>query len=60
MTQSSASDYPELPLDLADAQSQAMAAVQRAVNSGYQRLQIDILIPDLKPENLARPFFRGV
>jgi hypothetical protein len=58
MTQSSSSDYPELPLDLEDAQSQAMAAVQRAVKSGYQRLQIDILIPDLKPEILARPFLQ--
>lgn len=58
MTQSSSSDYPELPLDLADAQSQAIAAVQRAVNAGYQRLQIDILISDLKPEILARPFLQ--
>lgn len=58
MSQPQSSDLPDLPLDLADAQAQAMAAIRRAVAAGYQRLQVDILMPDIKPEILARPFLQ--
>lgn len=47
---------PELPDDLAGAQAQALTAVQAALEAGYNRLQVEILAPDLKPDTLAYPF----
>ncbi len=47
---------PPLPTDLADAQAQAVQAIQAAIEAGYSRIQVDILVPDIKPEILAYPF----
>jgi hypothetical protein len=46
----------DLPVDLASAQLQALQAAQQAIADGYRRLEIEILVPDLKPEPLALPF----
>ncbi|MEO0853756.1 MAG: DUF1995 family protein [Cyanobacteria bacterium J06648_11] len=48
--------YPELPDDLAGAQAQALEGIRAALEAGYHRLQVDILVPELKPDVLARPF----
>lgn len=48
--------YPELPDDLAGAHAQALEGVHAALAAGYYRLQVEMLIPDIKPEILARPF----
>lgn len=48
--------HPELPDDLADAQAQALTGIRAALAAGYSRLQVDILLPELKPDILARPF----
>ncbi|MEM9535178.1 MAG: DUF1995 family protein [Cyanobacteria bacterium P01_E01_bin.45] len=47
---------PELPDDFSGAQAQALTAVQAALEAGYNRLQVEILAPDLKPDVLAYPF----
>lgn len=51
---------PELPRDRAEAQAQAIQAAQAAIEAGYTRLLIEILVPDveLKPEILAQPFLQ--
>lgn len=46
----------DLPVDLASAQAQALQAAQQAIADGYRRIEIEILVPDLKPEPLALPF----
>ncbi|MGQ9838193.1 MAG: DUF1995 family protein [Cyanobacteriota bacterium] len=48
--------FPDLPVDLAQACQQAKQATQLALQAGYRRLLIEIIAPDLKPEELARPF----
>ncbi|MEM9156645.1 MAG: DUF1995 family protein [Cyanobacteria bacterium J06642_2] len=48
--------YPDLPDDLADAQAQALEGVRAALAAGYSRLQVDILVPEIKPDVLAQPF----
>ena len=52
--------YPELPRDLAEAQAQAIQGLQAAIQAGYTRLLVEILVPDveLKPEILAQPFLQ--
>ncbi len=45
-----------LPDDFVAAQTQAVAACQAALAAGYKRLQVEILMPDLKPDVLAAPF----
>lgn len=49
-----------LPQDLAEAQQQAVAAIQAAQAAGYVRMQVDIVVPDIKPEGLARPLLGAV
>jgi hypothetical protein len=48
--------YPQLPADFEAAQQQAVQALKAALAAGYQRLQVDLLVPDLKPDVLAYPF----
>jgi hypothetical protein len=50
------SQFPDLPVDLAQACEQAIRATQLAMQAGYRRLLIEIIAPDLKPEVLAHPF----
>lgn len=52
--------YPELPRDLAEAQAQAIQGIQTAIQAGYTRVLVEILVPDveLKPEILAQPFLQ--
>jgi hypothetical protein len=52
--------FPDLPVDLAQACEQAIRATRLAMQAGYRRLLIEILAPDLKPEVLARPFLELV
>lgn len=58
MSESSALIHPELPRDLAEAQAQAIQAVQTAIQAGYTRVMVEIRVPEveLKPEILAQPF----
>ncbi len=51
-----AESIPPLPSDLADAQAQAKDAVQAAIAAGYTRILVDILVSEIKPEVLAKPF----
>lgn len=48
--------FPDLPVDLAQACEQAIRATRLAMQAGYRRLLIEILAPDIKPEVLSRPF----
>ncbi|MFS8775267.1 DUF1995 family protein [Synechococcus sp. R65.1] len=50
--------FPNLPVDLAQACEQAIQATQLAIQAGYRRLLIEILAPEIKPEVLARPFLQ--
>jgi len=54
--------YPELPRDLTEAQAQAIQGIQTAIQAGYTRLLVEILVPDveLKPEILAQPFLQAL
>ncbi|NJM00155.1 MAG: DUF1995 family protein [Synechococcaceae cyanobacterium RM1_1_27] len=50
---------PALPADLAEAQQQAVGAIQAAIQAGYRRVQVDIPVADLKPETVALPLIYG-
>jgi len=50
--------FPHLPVDLAQACEQAIQATQLAIQAGYRRLLIELLAPEIKPEVLARPFLQ--
>ena len=43
----------EFPQTLDDAIAQAQTATQAAIAAGYTRLQIDVLLPELKPMPIA-------
>lgn len=44
----------EVPASLEDAITQSRTAIQQAIAAGYGRLQIEILIPELKPMAVAK------
>ncbi|UBF26198.1 DUF1995 family protein [Kovacikia minuta CCNUW1] len=44
---------PELPATLEEAIAQAQSATQAAISAGYSRLQIELLLPELKPMPVA-------
>lgn len=46
----------ELPQSLEQAIAQAQAATQAALAAGYSRLQVDLLIPELKPMPVAQQY----
>lgn len=49
-----------LPTNLAEAQQQAIQAIVAARTAGYHRLQVEILAPDLKVDQLSWPFVQDL
>lgn len=50
---------PELPNSLEEAIAQAIEATNTAMADGYSRLQVELILPEVKPMSLAEQFLAG-
>lgn len=47
---------PQIPQSISEATEQAKTATQAALNDGYTRLQVEMVIPELKQQPIAQQF----